>query len=126
LSAFINIPLHAGLLHGEDNLTVIQARERYRRHRGDVDASRHSSRGGRTRRVENSHHQNDGGNYVVDVDGDVSSLSSRGGGRTPVDDDEAIAGSVELGNAANHTEPGDGRKEPLDVVSEIEGADIRM
>jgi hypothetical protein len=133
LSAFVNIPLHAGLLHGEDNLTVIQARERYRSHRGDVDASRSSRRGGRTHRVDDGTHrvdgenyQADGGNYIVDVDVDVSSLSSRGERRTPVDDDEANAGSVELGNVANHTEPVGGRSESLDIVSEIEGADTRV
>ncbi len=30
LSVFIHIPCHAGLLWGEDNHTVLQARERYR------------------------------------------------------------------------------------------------
>lgn len=33
LNFFINIPCHAGLLSGEDNFAVIQARERYLRHR---------------------------------------------------------------------------------------------
>jgi hypothetical protein len=98
-----------------------------------VDASRSSRRGGRTRRVDDGTHrvdgenyQADGGNYIVDVDVDVSSLSSRGERRTPVDDDEANAGSVELGNVANHTEPVGGRSESLDIVSEIEGADTRV
>jgi hypothetical protein len=33
LSIFIHIPCHAGMLWGEDNNTVLQARERYRRQR---------------------------------------------------------------------------------------------
>lgn len=33
LSVLIHIPCHAGLLWGEDNHTVIQSRERYRRQR---------------------------------------------------------------------------------------------
>jgi NNP family nitrate/nitrite transporter-like MFS transporter len=33
LSVFVNIPLHAGLIRGEDNHTVIEARERFKRRR---------------------------------------------------------------------------------------------
>jgi hypothetical protein len=100
LSVFINIPLHAGLLRGEDNLTVIQARDRYRRHRGLVDASRRSI----------TQHQ-------VDADGDnVSTLSWR----SPEELDGATVGSIELGNAANHTEPEGSRSESPVIVSESE------
>jgi hypothetical protein len=108
LSVFINIPLHAGLLRGEDNLTVIQARERYRRHRGLVDASRHGS----------SRH---GSQHATHRDGNnVSSLSWR----VPEEDDGVTTGSVELGNAANHIEPRGSRSESPDIVSESEGADM--
>jgi hypothetical protein len=106
LSVFVKIPLHAGLLRGEDNLTVIQARDRYRRHRGLVDASRHGT-----------HHSTtnmDGGNV------NVSSMSWR----RPEEVDTATAGSVELGNAASYSEPKDERSESPDIVSESEGDDV--
>lgn len=98
LSVFINIPLHAGLFRGEDNLTVIQARERYRRHRGLVDASRHRPRS----------------RHPTNINGDnASSLSWR----IPEDAAAAIAGSAELGITANHTEPEGSHSEAPDIVS---------
>jgi hypothetical protein len=105
-SVFINIPLHAGLLRGEDNLAVIQARDRYRRHRGLVDASRHSRHGL---------------HYPTNIDGDnVSSISWR----SPEEVDAVTAGSVELGRAASHSEPKGSRSESPDIVSESEGDDV--
>jgi hypothetical protein len=108
LSIFIDIPLHAGLLRGEDNLTVVQARERYRRHRGLVDASRHNTSRYSSQPITNR----DGSN--------ISSVTWR----SPEENDELNNRSVELGNAANHTEPKGSRSESPDIVPESEGADM--
>jgi NNP family nitrate/nitrite transporter-like MFS transporter len=102
LSVFIDIPLHAGLLRGEDNLTVVQARERYRRHRGMVDASRHSTSRYDSQRVTNREGSN------------ISSVTWR----SPEEVDELNNRSVELGNAANYTEPKGSRSESSDIVPE--------
>jgi NNP family nitrate/nitrite transporter-like MFS transporter len=123
LSVFVKIPLHAGLLRVEDNMTVIQARERYRSHRGDVDASRHSATT-RSRRNTSSSRQLTTHQFEVEVD-EVSSVSSHQGGRTPpLGNDGPTGGSVELGDVANHTEPLGSRGESPEIVTEIEGADV--
>lgn len=55
LSFFINIPLHAGMISGEDNHSVLQARERYKKQRERahqaIERERLEHSGGRNRRV---------------------------------------------------------------------------
>lgn len=91
LSVFIHIPCHAGMLWGEDNHTVLQARERYRlqrerarraieeqnqaRHRGNRrDGGEGTVEGGATvESLEKGEHGSDGADMQEQTHGDVPS-----------------------------------------------------
>mmetsp|Transcript_27811 Transcript_27811/g.67305 ORF Transcript_27811/g.67305 Transcript_27811/m.67305 type:complete len:612 (+) Transcript_27811:460-2295(+) len=93
LSFFIDIPLHAKMVGGEDNHTVLQARERYKKQRELAKEAIHqerisTSRHGRNHKGEEASAEAGGGSTVEgngtadDVDGGTGSM--KGGNDLPL------------------------------------------
>lgn len=109
LSVFINIPCHAGMLWGEDNHAVLQARERYRLQRLRAQQAMEDRAAGRT--VGGTPEEGEGGATVASVEkADNASVVGDGDGTTRLpttleEEEEAAAAAASSTDNVDEEDP---------------------